>query len=106
MHQYIFCSVHRHLGFDRKCANVLQDLSTVRMCAVLEVFMGNLAAVSVPDPHSLRIIGIGQSFKHHVLMVAQQERDVFAFHCVTQYAQAVRAAVDHISEDVQVIILL
>ena len=42
----------------------------VRMYAVLEVFMGKLAAVSVPDPHSVRIIGFGQSFKHHVLTVS------------------------------------
>ena len=106
MYEDIICAVHRHLDVDWQVSDIFQNFCSIRMCAMLEMFVRYLAAISVPEPERICIIRIGKHLQHHVFMVAHEQRDVFLFHRFAQYAQPVRTAVDHISKNVQMVIRL
>lgn len=106
MYEDIICAVYRHLDVDWQVSDIFQNFCSIRMCAMLEMFVRYLAAISVPEPERICIIRIGKRLQHHVFVVAQEQRDVFLFHRFAQYVQSARAAVDHISKNVQMVIRL
>lgn len=86
MNEDIICAVHRHLYIDWQALNIFQNFRTIRMCAMLEMFVRYLAVISVPEPERICITRIGKSLQHHVFVVAQEQRDVVLLHCIAQYA--------------------
>ena len=106
MYEDIICAVYRHLDVDWQVSDIIHNFCTIRMCAMLEVFVRYLAAISVPEPERICIIRIGKHLQHHMFMISHEQRDVFLLHRFTQYAQSARATVDDITENVQMVIRL
>ena len=106
MYENIICAVYRHLDVDWQVSDIFQNFCSIRMCAMLEMFVRYLAAISVPEPECICIIRIGKRLQHHVFVVAQEQCDVFLFHRFAQNVQSTRAAVDDITENVQMVIRL